>query len=125
MTPLRLIQMITLAQATTNLVIQFMRIVLKILVLCLQNQAKLFLDDMEIKGPKIICNNKELVPGIRWYVVEHIQNLKKILADLEQVRVTIIGAKFQFCQASIEIVGYICDVNGCHLDTSKILKILD
>ena len=58
-------------------------------------------------------------------MVEYIQNLDKVLADLEQAGVTIAGTKSQFCQASIKIVGYICDTNGGHPETSKILKIID
>ena len=57
--------------------------------------------------------------------MEHIQNLDQILADLEKAGVTISRVKSQFCQADIKIVGYICDVDGHHLDTSKALKILD
>ena len=72
-----------------------------------------------------MCNNKEVAPGIRQYVFEYMQNLNKLLTDLEQVDITIAGAKFQFCQAGLKIVSYICDVDGCHLETSKVLKILD
>ena len=58
-------------------------------------------------------------------MVEHIKNLNKVLADLEQAEVNIAGAKSQFCQADIKIVGYICDADGHHPDTSKVLKIWD
>ncbi len=58
-------------------------------------------------------------------MVEHIQNLDKVLADLERAGVTIARAKSQFCRAGIKIVRYICDVDGRHPDTSKVLKILD
>lgn len=57
--------MITLAQGTTNLIAQFVRIVLKILVLHLHNQAKPFLDDIVIKKPKITYNNKKVTLDIR------------------------------------------------------------
>lgn len=80
---------------------------------------------MRVKEPKTTYNNKEPVPGIRRYVVKHIQNLDKVLADLERAGVTIGGAKSQFCQASIKIVGYICDADGHHPDISNVLKILD
>lgn len=53
------------------------------------------------------------------------QNLDKLLADLEQVEVTIAGAKSQFYQVSIKIIGYICNIDGCHLNILKVLKILD
>ncbi len=58
-------------------------------------------------------------------MVEHIQNLDKVLADLERAGVTIARAESQFCRASIKIVEYICDANSRHPDTSKVLKILD
>ena len=48
-----------------------------------------------------------------------------VLADLERAGITIAGAKSQFCCFGIKIVGYICDSEGRHPDTSKILKILD
>lgn len=53
-------------------------------------------------------------------MIEHIQNLDKVLADLKQVGVIIAEAKSQFCQAGIKIVGYICNADGRHLDTSKV-----
>lgn len=73
----------TLAQGAINLIAQFVRIVFKILTSYLRNQAKLFLNNVKIKKPKITYNNKKLAPRIRQYVVEHIQNLDQILADLE------------------------------------------
>ena len=125
MTPLGLMRMTTLAQDATNSVAQFVRIVLKILASHLRDRAKPFLDYMGVKRPKTTYNNEELAHGIGQYVVEHIQNLDKVLADLERAGVTIAGAKSQFCRAGIKIVGYICDANGRHPDTSKVLKILD
>lgn len=95
MTLLGLIQKTTLAQATTNSVIQFTRIVLKILALYLQNQVLPFLDNVRIKGLKSIYNYKKLVLGIKQYIIEHIQNLDKILADLEEADVIISEVKFQ------------------------------
>lgn len=57
--------------------------------------------------------------------VEHIQNLDKVLVDLERAKVTISRTKSQFCRAGIKLVGYICDADSRHPDTSKVLKILD
>ena len=125
MTPFRLMRMTTLAQDATNLVADFVMIVLKILAPYLCDQAKPFLDDVGVKRRKTMYNNEELAPGIRRYVIGHIQNLDKVLADLEQARVTITRAKSQFCQAGIKIVEYIYDADGRHPDTSKVFKILD
>ena len=65
MTPLGLMRMTTLAQGATNSVAQFVRIVLKILAPYLRDRTKPFLDNVGVKGPKTIYNNKELAPGIR------------------------------------------------------------
>lgn len=51
--------------------------------------------------------------------------MDKVLADLEQASIIIAGAKSQFYHARLKIIGYICNANGYHLDTSKILKILN
>ena len=93
MTPLGLIIMTSLLQGATNSVAQFVRIVLKVLADHLRDRAELFLDDVGIKGPKTTYNNEELAPGIWRYVVEHIENLDAVLADLERAGITIAGAK--------------------------------
>ena len=125
MTPLGLMRMTTLAQSVINSIVQFVKIVFKILAPHLHDWAKHFLDDAVIKGPKSTYYNKEVAPGIRWYVFEHIQNLDKVLADLEPAGITIARAKSQFCQAGLKIMDYICDANGRHSDILKVLKILD
>lgn len=83
------------------------------------------MDDDGIKGLKTIYNNKKLAQGVWRYVVEHIQNLDAVLADLKKAGIIIAGAKSQFCYSGIKIVGFICDSEGRYLDTSKILKIFD
>lgn len=71
-------------QSTTNLVLQFDRIILKILATHLHNWTLLFLDNVGIKDPKTIyINNEKLVLGIRSYIIKYIQNLDKVIANLE------------------------------------------
>lgn len=125
MTPLGFMQITTLAQGITNLINQFVKIVLKILALNLYNQTKLFLKDVGIKGVKTIYNNEELAFAIRQYVIEHIQNLDQVLANLEQAEMTIAKAKSQFCQVSIKIVRYIYNIDAYYPNTSKVSKILN
>lgn len=71
------------SQSAINLVAQFVEIVLKILAAHLRNRAKFFLDDVEVKRPKIKYNNEELALEIRRYVFKYIQNLDMVLVDLE------------------------------------------
>ncbi len=100
-----------------------MRVIIKILQDHLSRYL-LFIDDIGVKSPKIIYNNKEMAPGIRKYVLEHIQWLDKILADLERIDCTILSAKSQFYIADIRVIRYLCDIEGRHPDTTKIIKIL-
>lgn len=72
------IQIITLAQDTINSVAQFIRILLKILSSHLRNGTPLFLDDIRVKDPKTIYNNKELSLVMKQYMIEYIQNLDKV-----------------------------------------------
>lgn len=48
----------------------------------LQDWAKAFLNDMGVKRLKTTYNNKKLTFEIKRYIVIHIQNMNKILADL-------------------------------------------
>lgn len=56
--------------------------------------------------------------------MEHIQNLDKILADIERSGTTVAGAKLKLCMAGLKIVGFVCDVNGRHPDHEKVIKIV-
>lgn len=51
--------------------------------------------------------------------------MDKVLGDLEQGNITTAGAKSLFCKVRLKIVGYICNTDNRHLDTLKVLKILD
>lgn len=62
---------------------------------------------------------------MRRYVLEHIQNFDKVLADWERARVEIAKKKSLFSQAGIMIMECIYDADGRHFDISKVLKIFD
>ncbi len=49
--------------------------------------------------------------------------MDRVLADLERTGCTISGAKSQFYMAGIKVIGYLCDIEGRHPDTAKIIKI--
>ena len=85
----------------------------------------LFLDDVSIKGLKTMYQNEEVKPGIQKYVLKHIQNINETLFYLELAGCVISGEKSQFCMPKIKIVGFMCDSEGCHPDTVKVIKILE
>jgi len=84
-----------------------------------------YLDDVCIKGPKDRYDDKEIEPGIRQFVAEHLSNIDKVLADIERAGATISGHKSDFCYPSMVVVGYRIDEHGRHPDKKKIDKIIN
>jgi hypothetical protein len=125
MTPLGLVRMTTIPMGATNSVAQFVRVVNKIIADHVPHHALPFVDDIGVKGPKTTYNNEFILPGVRRYVMEHIQWLDGVLADIERAGCTISGEKSQFCCEGLRVVGFVCDVEGRHPDTAKVIKILD
>jgi hypothetical protein len=48
-----------------------------------------FLDDIGVKGLLFMYNDKEVISGIRQFVLKHIQSLDKTLVQLERAGCTI------------------------------------
>ena len=80
-TPIGLLRMTTLPQGATNSVAQFVRIVTKILEDLIPEDCLPFLDDIGVKGPLSTYDDKEVLPGIRQFVMEHIQSLDRTLVS--------------------------------------------
>jgi hypothetical protein len=127
MTDLGLLRQCTILQGATNSVAQFCRVVLRILQDLIPEIAIPFLDDIGVKGPRSRYNDEEVpeLPGIRRFVLEHIINLDRTLADLERAGATISAIKSMLCMTGMIIVGYVCDAEGRHPESSKVLKILE
>ena len=96
-TPLGLVRQTTLPQGATNSVAQFVRVVTRILADHIPDRGSTFLDDIGVKGPRSTYGNEEAMPGIRRYVLEHIQSLDEMLSDVERAGCTISGPKSRFC----------------------------
>src|SRR5271154_2339132 len=110
-TPIGLLRMTTLPQGATNSVAQFVRIVTKILEDLIPTDCLPFLDDIGVKGSLSTYENKEALPGIRQFVMEHTQSLNRTLVRLERARCTI-SLKSQFCMDGINIVGFVYRAKG-------------
>jgi hypothetical protein len=123
-TPIGLLRMTTLPQGATNSVAQFVRIVTKILEDLIPEDCLPFLDDIGVKGPLSTYGEREVLLGIRQFVMEHVQSLDKTLVRLERAGCTI-GPKSQFCMDGINIVGFVCGAEGRNPDSAKVIKILE
>ena len=111
-----------LQQAGTNNVATFVRIVNKILARC-RDISRAFLDDVGMDGPRTKYNNELAAPGVRRYVLEYIQNLDRVLCDIERSGATISGMKSEFCKDRLKAVGFIYDDRGRHPVPEKIAKV--
>lgn len=125
MTPLGLLRYKTLPMGATNSVSQFVRIINGILQDHFPHRAMPFLDDIGVKGPRTSYNGEEAFPGVRRFVLEHLQWMDGVLADVERAGLTIAGEKSEFCMQGVKIVGYICDTDGKRPAASKIIKIVE
>lgn len=124
MTPLGLVRQTTLPQGATNSVSQFQRVMTRILKDHIPKRAMPFLDDIGVKGPTSTYEGEEVEPGVRRFVLEHIQNLSMVLADIERAGCTI-GPKSQFCMNGINAVGFVCTGEGRKPGSTKVADILE
>lgn len=74
-----------------------MRIVVRILYDLISDVCRAFLDDLCIKGPTTRYDDEpyDQYPGLRKFIVEHIQNIDRVLLNCELAGVTIAAKKSQ------------------------------
>jgi hypothetical protein len=120
-TPLGLVRMCTLPQGATNSVAHMMGGMNKVLRDFIPEKTMPFLDDVPIKGCKEEDKDETLDKrGCRKYVYDHIQDCKKILTRLEEVHLTLSGAKSMFGVQEVVIVGHLCGFYGRKPDPTKV-----
>ncbi len=125
MTPLGLLRMYILLQGATNLVAQFIQIIIRILFNLIPLVCRLFIDNITVKGPKTIYSREEICPSMHRYIIEHLINLNKMLINIKLSGCTISGGKLRFCTATTAVVRYLYRTNGWRPIDAKVLKIVD
>ena len=124
MTPFSLLKIITLLQRATNLVAQFVQVIITILEDLFLAIAILFIDNIGVKGLYTDYSRKLKLLGICRFVFEHLQNLNKALNRIKQAK-AFIRLKLQFCYNSIGIIGFVYSFRGRSLTITKVNKILN
>ena len=89
MTSFELLRIITFFQKTINFVEQFVRIANHILNAYISEKCQTFVNDVVVKRNRNDHENKKVVSQIRIFMLRHIQNLNKVLIDIERSRTTI------------------------------------
>jgi len=91
-----------------------------------------FIDDCPVKGPKTRYERPdgsyETIPenpGIRRFVFKHLENMNRVLQQLEHAGVTVSAKKFVLAAPSIIVVGHKVSYEGHIPDESKVQKIHD
>jgi hypothetical protein len=105
--------------------IQFVRMINKIIVDHVLHHALSFVNDIEVKKLKTTYNNKFILSKIRRYIMKHIQWLNDVLTDIERFDCIIFEKKSQFCCEELRVIDFVCDVEKRHSNTIKIIKILN
>ena len=72
-----------LPQGATNSIGQFVKIINTVLHDWIPDDAQLFLDNIRVKGLCTKYSGEEVAPGICHFILEYIQAINRILADLE------------------------------------------
>ncbi len=125
MISLDLIRMTTIFMKAINFVIQFVRVINKIIVDHVLHHALSFVNDIEVKESKTTYNNEFILFEIRRYVMKHIQWLNNVLTNIEKSDDIIFEKKSQFCCEELRVIDFVCDVEKRHSNTAKIIKILN
>jgi hypothetical protein len=112
-TPLGLVRMCTLPQGATNSVAHMQNAMNTILREFIPDKTIPFVDDLPMKGCMVSSKNEELVGnGCRKFVADHIEDVERILARLEESNLTLSAEKSSFGVSEITVVGHLCGPYG-------------
>ena len=132
-TPLGLMRMTTLPMGYTNAVQVFDSVMRKVLQhQILRGRCEPFIDDVAAKPPSRSTYpdadgkpKMSTIPGVCLYILEAIQSLDEVLADIERAGGTISGFKSAFVCEGLKIVTFVCDSEGRHPVAEKVRKIVE
>jgi len=77
----------------TNSIVQFIRIVIKILEDLIPDIYRSFLDNIRVKDLKTDYNREESVSNIRRFILKYIINFNRTFIDFKRIGVTILREK--------------------------------
>ncbi|GBG90057.1 hypothetical protein CBR_g50150 [Chara braunii] len=123
-TPRGLIHMNFALQGWTNAVAMVQRHMVRAMQPISPHVTQPYIDDQAVKGPKE-KDEQKVMPGIRRFVWDHVQDLCKVLDLLKEHNLTASGPKSRHCMSGATILGFVCDERGRRPDTKKTNKILE
>ncbi|MGQ3285766.1 RNase H-like domain-containing protein [Bosea sp. (in: a-proteobacteria)] len=122
-TPLGLLRMTRLPQGMTNSVAIFQRVMSRVLHRHIGKTTDCFVDDISSHGRDRKKDETIVKPGIRKYVLDHINDVEEILSDLQYAGLTVSCLKSYFGYDQVVILGTICNQFGRIPESGKVEKI--
>ncbi|KAL3700688.1 hypothetical protein R1sor_018710 [Riccia sorocarpa] len=120
-TPLGLMRMCTLPQGATNSVAHMQNAMHKVLRAFVPKVTIPFVDDIPIMGCVVEEKDDSITAeGCRKFVSDHIRDVERILTRLEEVHLTLSGAKSRFGVSEILVVGHLCGAFGRRPNPEKV-----
>ena len=121
---LDLLQHYTFIQEEINFIAQFCRAMVQILEDLISNVCCMFLNNIAVKEPQTDYNNEEVLMRVCQYILKTIQNLDKILINVECTDRSVSDEKSQYIMKQLKIVEFVCEPNECSSVINKVLKIV-
>ncbi|KAL3676446.1 hypothetical protein R1sor_026394 [Riccia sorocarpa] len=120
-TSLGLMRMCTLPQGATNSVAHMQNAMHKVLRDFVPEVTIPFVDDIPIMGCVVEEKDDSITAeGCRKFVSDHIRDVERILTRLEEVHLTLSGAKSRFGVSEILVVGHLCGAFGRRPNPEKV-----
>jgi len=124
MTVLDLLQHCTFVQEGINSVAQFCKAMIQILEDLISNVCRMFLNNIIVKEPQTDYNNEKVLMRVCQYILKTIQNLNKVLINVECTDRSVSDEKSQYIMKQLKIVEFVCKSNGRSSVINKVLKIV-
>ncbi len=90
----------------------------------ISNVCCMFLNNIVVKEPQTDYNDKEVLTEVRQYILKAIQNLDKVLINVECANRSVSDKKSQYIMKQLKIVEFVCKPNGRSSTGNKVLKIV-
>ncbi len=120
-----LLRLMRLPQGHTNSVAEFQHCMQHMISSMYPEEAKVFIDNCAIKGPKTrynevtIPNNEQ----IRKFVWEYAQTMQELLARVQESGVTISGSKMVLATPRLQLLGAKVALDGVHISHEVMAKL--
>ena len=125
MTILSLLWNCTFIQSETNSVAQFCWAMIQILKDLISDICYMFFDNITVKELQSDYKDKKSLSDVHQYILETIQNLNRVLVNVECVSECVFKEKLQYIMKHLWIVNYICRSKKQSFKTVKTLKFVN